>query len=30
MQEAIDVLKIIEAAFLSNKEGRRIYRDEIF
>jgi len=23
-------LKIIEAAFLSNKEGRRIYQEEIF
>jgi scyllo-inositol 2-dehydrogenase (NADP+) len=30
MQEAIDVLKIIEAAFLSNKEGRRIYQEEVF
>jgi scyllo-inositol 2-dehydrogenase (NADP+) len=30
MQEAIDVLKIIEAAFLSNKEGRRIYKEEVF
>lgn len=30
MQEAIDVLKIIEAAFLSNREDRRIYQDEIF
>ncbi len=30
MDEAIDVLKIIEAAFLSNKEGRRINRKEIF
>lgn len=30
MSEAIDVLKIIEAAFLSNKEGRRIYQEEVF
>ncbi|MCL6260528.1 oxidoreductase [Aquiflexum sp. TKW24L] len=30
MQEAIDVLKIIEAAFLSNKEGRRVYQEEVF
>jgi scyllo-inositol 2-dehydrogenase (NADP+) len=30
MSEAIDVLKIIEAAFLSNKEGRRVYKEEVF
>jgi scyllo-inositol 2-dehydrogenase (NADP+) len=30
MDQAIDVLKIIEAAFLSNKEGRRVYQEEVF
>jgi scyllo-inositol 2-dehydrogenase (NADP+) len=30
MDQAIDVLKIIEAAFKSNREGRRVFQEEIF